>query len=56
MPGIGDKTAVMLVVLTDGFDRFTNASELCSYSGLTPVIWQSVSSVKGRRRISKIGK
>ena len=45
----------MLVVLTDGFDRFTSGSELCSYAGLTPVIRQSGSSVKGRPRISKIG-
>ena len=55
IPGIGPKTAIMLVVLTGGFDRFTSASELCSYAGLTPVIRQSGSSVKGRPRISKIG-
>jgi len=55
IPGIGNKTAVMLVVLTDGFDRFTSGSELCSYAGLTPIIRQSGSSVKGRSRISKIG-
>jgi len=55
IPGIGNKTAVMLVVLTDGFDRFTSAGELCSYAGLTPIIRQSGSSVKGRPRISKIG-
>ncbi len=55
IPGIGNKTAVMLVVLTDGFDRFNSGSELCSYAGLTPIIRQSGSSVKGRPRISKIG-
>ena len=55
IPGIGRKTALMLVVLTDGFDRFNSGSELCSYSGLTPIIRQSGSSVKGRPRISKIG-
>jgi len=55
IPGIGPKTAMMLVVLTGGFDRFNSASELCSYAGLTPVIRQSGSSVKGRPRISKIG-
>jgi transposase len=27
IPGIGNKTAVMLVDLTDGFDRFTNGSQ-----------------------------
>jgi transposase len=36
--GIGKKTSLMLVVLTDGFDRFTSTSELCSYAGLTPII------------------
>ena len=55
IPGIGNKTAIMLVVLTDGFNRFTSASELCSYAGLTPIIRQSGSSIKGRPRISKIG-
>ena len=55
IPGIGKKTSLMLVVLTDGFDRFKSGSELCSYSGLTPIIRQSGSSVNGRARISKIG-
>jgi transposase len=41
--------------LTVGFDRFTSAAELCTYSGLTLVIRQSGSSVKGRPRIRKIG-
>ena len=45
----------MLVVLTGGFDRFTSASELFSYPGLTPVFIKSGSSVSGRPRISKIG-
>ncbi|MDW5290371.1 IS110 family transposase [Formosa sp. PL04] len=55
IPGIGNKTAVMLLVLTDGFDRFRSGSELCSYAGLTPVIRKSGSSINGRPRISKIG-
>ncbi len=55
IPGIGPKTAIMLVVLTGGFERFNSAGQLCSYAGLTPVIRQSGSSVKGRARISKIG-
>ena len=41
IPGIGKKTSLMLVVLTDGFDRFKSGSELCSYAGLTPIIRQS---------------
>jgi len=53
--GIGRKTSIMLLVLTDGFERFSTASELCSYAGLTPIIRKSGSSVNGRARISKIG-
>ena len=55
IPGIGNKTALMLLVLTDGFQRFQSAKELCSYAGLTPIIRQSGTSVKGRPRISKMG-
>jgi transposase len=50
IPGIGPKTAIMLVVLTGGFERFTSAAELCSYAGLPPVIRQSGSSVKGKSK------
>jgi len=53
---IGPKTSLMLVVLTDGFDRFTSGSELCSYAGLTPVIRQSGSSVKGLKQAFAIAK
>ena len=55
IPGIGDKTALMLLVFTDGFQRFESSKELCSYAGITPIIRQSGSSVKGRPRISKMG-
>ena len=55
IPGIGKKRSLMLVVLTDGFERFKSGGELCSYAGLTPIIRQSGTSVNGRARISKIG-
>ncbi len=55
IPGVGRKTSIMLLILTDGFNRFQSASELCSYAGLTPVIRTSGSSVRGKSRISKIG-
>ncbi len=55
IPGIGKKTALMLLVFTDGFKRFSSGKELCSYAGITPTIRESGSSVKGRSRISKIG-
>lgn len=55
IPGIGPKTAVFLLVVTDGFSRFESASQLCSYAGITPIIRESGSSVRGRPRISKMG-
>lgn len=55
IPGIGDKTAMMLLVFTDGFKRFSSSKELCSYAGITPIIRESGSSIKGRPRISKVG-
>lgn len=55
IPGIGTKTALFLIVLTDGFNKFDNAKQLCSYVGITPTIRESGSSVRGRSRISKIG-
>lgn len=55
IPGMGIKTALFLIVATDGFAKFETASQLCSYVGITPTIRQSGSSVKGRSRISKVG-
>ena len=55
IPGMGVKTALLLIVMTDGFSRFENAKQLCSYAGITPTIRESGSSVRGRSRISKMG-
>jgi transposase len=55
IPGIGMKTALFLIVVTDGFKKFETASQLCSYVGITPTIRVSGSSVRGRSRISKVG-
>lgn len=53
--GMGVKTALFLIVATDGFSKFENAGQLCSYVGITPTIRESGSSVRGRSRISKVG-
>jgi transposase len=55
IPGIGMKTALFLIVVTDGFKKFETAKQLCSYVGITPTIRESGSSVRGRSRISKVG-
>ena len=55
IPGIGEKTAIMLLCITDGFTKFDDAGKLASYVGICPRIWESGSSVKGRGSICKIG-
>ena len=55
IPGIGNKTATYLLVATDGFQKFDNARQLCCFSGITPSIRQSGSSIRGKSRISKVG-
>jgi len=55
IPGFGIKTALFLIVVTDGFSKFETASQLCSFAGITPTIRVSGSSVRGRSRISKVG-
>jgi transposase len=55
IPGIGQKTALFLIVVSDGFSKFENAPQLCSYVVITPTIRESGSSVRGRARISKVG-
>ena len=55
IPSIGKRTAIMLVIITDGFSRFESAKELVSYVGLCPRLYESGSSIKGKSRICKMG-
>lgn len=55
VPGIGPKTAIMFLILTDGFTRFQSARQLASYAGICPRVWQSGSSIQGRGAICKLG-
>jgi transposase len=55
IPGIGPKTAIALIVLAKGITCFSNHRQLTSYVGLSPRIYQSGTSVKGKGYICKIG-
>ena len=55
IPGIGKRTAIFLIVLTQGFEKFENSSQLISYFGMNPTVYESGSSIRGRSRISKTG-
>ena len=53
--GIGKKTAMFLIVITDAFRSFENSKQLCAFLGLAPIIKVSGKSVRGQSRISKTG-
>lgn len=55
VPGIGKKTAMELIVLSGGFTKFENAKQLSSYVGISPRIFESGTSVKGKAKICKMG-
>lgn len=53
--GIGQRTASLLIIATEGFRSFDNAKQLSSYFGLAPTENSSGTSINGSRRISKMG-
>lgn len=55
IPGIGQKTAIALIVLSNGFKKFSSYKQLSAYIGLSPRIFESGSSVRGKARICKMG-
>jgi len=55
IPGIGPRSAALLIITTGGFGRFENYKQVISYFGLAPRIYESGSSVKGRNHICKMG-
>jgi transposase len=55
IPGVGKRTAMMLIVFTNAFEDFENGKQLSSYFGLAPRIRQSGSSLNGKSIISKAG-
>ena len=53
--GIGQRTASLLIITTEGFRGFDNAKQLSSYFGLAPTEHSSGTSINGSRKISKMG-
>ena len=56
IPGIGKKTALLLTVLSNDFQKFENHKQLIAYVGFSPRIYQSGTSVKGKGHICKMGR
>jgi transposase len=55
IPGIGKKTALLLILATNGFTRFENIKQLVAYTGIAPRIFQSGKTINKKPKISKLG-
>jgi transposase len=51
--GIGPKTAIVMIVETNGFKDFDNGRSFCCYAGVAPFEHRSGSSVRSRSRVSQ---
>lgn len=52
--GVGDQTALYLIIYTAGFTKFKNARKFASYSGIAPFPNSSGTSLRGRSRVSNL--
>lgn len=55
IPGVGEKTASSIIVCTNGLKDFTTSKQIVAYVGLSPRVFESGSSVRGRGHICKLG-
>jgi transposase len=55
IPGIGQKVAFGLLVFLSSIERFETAKQVQAYFGLSPRIYQSGTSVRGRGSLCKLG-
>lgn len=55
IPGLGEQTASLLVMVTHGFTAFDSAKQLIAYLGLAPRHYQSGTSIQGKAHICKMG-
>ncbi len=55
IPGIGPKTAIILIAITNNFKKFDDIKKLSAYVGLAPRVYESGTSVKGKGHITKMG-
>lgn len=52
VPGIGDNTAIYMLIVTRGFTAFDNSRKLACYAGTAPFEHTSGSSIKGRTKVN----
>ena len=52
VPGVGDKTAIYMLIVTRGFTAFNNARKFACYAGTAPFEYSSGSCIKGRTKVN----
>lgn len=56
IPGIGNKTATVLITITADFEKFEHYKQLIAFVGFSPRVYQSGTSINGKGHICKMGK
>lgn len=51
--GVGERTALKMIVTTRCFTQFSDSRQFCCYAGIAPFEYMSGSSVRSRRRVSQ---
>ena len=54
VPGIGEKTAIYMLIATRGFTAFDNARKFACYSGTAPFKNTSGTSIKGKTKVNHL--
>jgi transposase len=52
VPGVGEQTAIYLIIATKGFKAFTSSRKFACYAGVAPFEFSSGSSVRGRTKVN----
>ena len=55
VPGIGPRSAALIIIVTNNFQKFSNHKQLIAFVGLSPTIRQSGTSIKAAGGICKMG-
>ena len=54
VPGVGNITALNIIVATDEFERISDVKKFACYAGVAPFEHTSGSSIRGKTRVSKM--
>jgi transposase len=52
VPGVGEQTAIYLIIATKGFKAFNSSRKFACYAGVAPFEFSSGSSVRGRTKVN----